>query len=79
MQDAASHKTTFEQLNKEGGVGAMISTLNRQSRTPEVYALLLLIIGIGVFQDYLLKEMDKLLFPSKHNRSSISLKKLFVK
>lgn len=68
-----------EQLNKEGGVGAMISTLNRQSRTPEVYALLLLIIAIGVLQDICLKELDKLLFPSKHNKPSINFKKLFIK
>lgn len=68
-----------EQLNKEGGVGAMISTLNRQSRTPEVYALLLLIIAIGVLQDLSLKGMDKLMFPSKHNKTPINLKKWFVK
>lgn len=68
-----------EQLNKEGGVGAMISTLNRQSRTPEVYALLILIIGIGILQDFCLREIDKFAFPSKHNRKPLDLKKIFVK
>lgn len=68
-----------EQLNKEGGVGAMISTLNRQSRTPEVYALLILIIGIGVLQDFCLTEIDKIAFPSKHNKKAINIKKFFVK
>ncbi len=59
-----------ELLNKEGGIGAMIYTLGRQSRTAEVFALLFLIILIGFLQDRLFKFLDKLLFPSKYNKES---------
>lgn len=60
-----------ELLNKEGGIGAMIYTLGRQSRTAEVFALLFLIILIGFVQDRLFKALDRLLFPSKYNRESV--------
>lgn len=71
-----------EQLNKEGGIGAMISTLSRQSQTACVFALLVLIIGIGVGQDAIFKKADVLLFPSKYNKKPFScnkLTKLFLK
>lgn len=67
-----------ELLNREGGIGAMIYTLGRQSRTPEVFALLFLIILIGFLQDRLFKFLDQLLFPSKYNYEKGRLKKLFV-
>jgi len=67
-----------ELLNKEGGIGAMIYTLGRQSRTPEVFALLFLIILIGFLQDRLFKFLDETLFPSKYNKESL-LKTLFFK
>ena len=52
-----------ECLNKEGGIGASIQTLTRQSRTPEIYALLFIIVLIGILQDYLFKVSDPMLFP----------------
>lgn len=52
-----------ESLNKVGGVGSMISTFIRQSRVPEVYALLFVIVIIGLLQDYLFKVMKPVLFP----------------
>ncbi|MCD8043553.1 MAG: ABC transporter permease subunit [Tannerellaceae bacterium] len=67
-----------ELLNKEGGIGSMIYTLGRQSRTPEVFALLFLIILIGFTQDRLFKSLDQLLFPSKYNYEKGRIKKLFV-
>ena len=66
--------TIVEILNKDGGIGSMISTLSRQSRTPEVYALIFLIIVIGIFQDQLFKWIDKVLFPYKHDKNRINLK-----
>ncbi|GHV57050.1 ABC transporter permease [Bacteroidia bacterium] len=56
-----------EVLNKEGGIGASIATLTRQSLIAEVYGLLFVIILIGILQDYLLKKLDELLFPYKYN------------
>lgn len=68
-----------ELLNKEGGIGSMIYTLSRQSRTAEVFAILFLIIMIGIAQDFLFRKLDVLLFPFKHNKPKMNLKKLILK
>lgn len=68
-----------ELLNKEGGIGSMIYTLSRQSRTAEVFAILFLIIIIGIAQDFLFRKLDVLLFPFKHNKPKMNLKKLILK
>ena len=52
-----------ESLNKVGGIGAMISTFTRQSRTPEIYALLFVIVMIGLLQDKGLQVLKPVLFP----------------
>ena len=52
-----------ECFNKEGGIGAAIHTFTRQSRTPEVYALLFIIVLIGIAQDKIFRVMDPVLFP----------------
>lgn len=52
-----------ECLNKEGGIGALISTFSRQALTPYIYALLFIIVAIGILQDYLFKKLDPMLFP----------------
>lgn len=52
-----------ESLNKVGGIGAMISTFTRQSRTPEIYALLFVIVLIGLAQDWVFGKMKPVLFP----------------
>ena len=51
-----------ESLNKNGGLGSMISTFTRQSRIPEVYMLLFIIVMIGILQDKMFKIMDPILF-----------------
>lgn len=58
-----TYVTIAECLNKEGGIGACISTLTRQSRIPEVYCLLFTIIVIGILQDQIFKVMKPVLFP----------------
>jgi NitT/TauT family transport system permease protein len=55
-----------ESVNKQGGIGAMISTFTRQSRMPEIYMLLFIIVGIGILQDKLFKVLNPVLF--KHHR-----------
>ena len=52
-----------ESLNKVGGIGAMIGTFTRQSRTPEIYALLFIIVMIGLLQDYIFGVMKPILYP----------------
>jgi NitT/TauT family transport system permease protein len=55
-----------EMVNSTGGIGAMIFKSARQSRTEEVFALLIVIILIGIIQDRLFTWADKILFPYKH-------------
>jgi NitT/TauT family transport system permease protein len=55
-----------ESLNKEGGIGALISTLSRQAKMEYVYALLFIIITIGILQDFLLKKFEPVLFKFKN-------------
>lgn len=74
-----TYVSIVEILNKDGGIGSLISTLSRQSRTAEVYALIFLIVIIGIFQDLLFRWVDKLLFPYKHDRKSFNFKTLFTK
>ena len=52
-----------ECLNKEGGIGALISTFSRQALTPNIYALLFIIVAIGILQDYIFKKLDPVFFP----------------
>lgn len=54
-----------ESLNKTGGIGSMISTFTRQSRMPEIYMLLFIIVLIGILQDKVFKLLDPIIF--KHH------------
>jgi len=60
-----------ESLNKEGGIGSLISIMSRQSRIDAVYALLFLIIAIGILQDFLLRKLDVAIFPYKYNKPTL--------
>lgn len=76
-----SYVVICELLYKDGsisGIGAMINNMMRQSYVPEAYALLFLVILIGFGQDYLLKGLDKVLFPSKYNKKSFKISNWFV-
>lgn len=55
-----------ELINKTGGVGALIFTAARQSRLDKVFAVLFVIVIIGILQDRLFTWLDKKLFPFKH-------------
>lgn len=55
-----------ELVNKTGGVGALIFTAARQSRLDKVFAILFIIVIIGILQDKLFQWLDKKLFPYKH-------------
>jgi len=71
--------TIIEIVNKELGIGSLIHTMGRQSKTPEVFALLFLIIIIGIVQDRILRWLDQLLFPSKYNKKPLSITSLIMK
>ena len=61
-----TYVTIAENINRDGGVGAMIGVFSRQSCIPEVYALLFVIVIIGIIQDSLFRVMDPVIF--KHHR-----------
>ena len=61
----------IELINKEGGIGALIYTASKQSRTDMVFAVLIVVIMIGYLQDILFKKLDKWLFPFKHESSQV--------
>ena len=58
--------TIVEMLNKGGGIGELIWTAKRQSRIDKAFAILIIIVVIGVIQDKLFVMIDKMLFPHKH-------------
>ena len=62
--------TIAEMLNKSGGIGQVIWEAKRQSRIDKAFAVLLIIIVIGIIQDKLFVLIDKLLFPHKHIQPS---------
>jgi len=55
-----------ESLANEGGIGALTYTVRRFGRMDKLFALLLLIIIIGVIQDKVFKYLDKEFFPHKY-------------
>ena len=56
-----------ELLNAQGGLGYLIYlATNRQIHIEQVYAVIILIIVIGVVQDRILKAIDKKLFKFKY-------------
>lgn len=58
--------TIAEMLNKSGGIGELIWEAKRQSRIDKAFAVLLIIIVIGIIQDKLFVLIDQILFPHKH-------------
>ena len=61
-----TYVTIAENINKEGGIGATINTLSRQSDMSSVYCLLFIIIIIGIIQDIIFKKLEPIIF--KHHR-----------
>ena len=55
-----------ELLNQEGGLGGMIFLSAKQSQTPSIFALVLIIIMFGYLQDLLFRALDKWIFPFKY-------------
>lgn len=56
-----------ELLNAQGGLGYLIYlATHRQAHIEQVYAIIILIILIGIIQDYLMKLLDRKLFKFKY-------------
>ena len=55
-----------ELLNQEGGLGGMIFLSSKQSQTPSIYALVLIIVMFGYLQDLAFRALDKKIFPFKY-------------
>jgi NitT/TauT family transport system permease protein len=63
-----SYLVIAEMIYKSGisGIGSLISVMSRQAHMAEVYALLGLIILIGILQDVMFKWIDRKIFPWKY-------------
>ena len=61
--------TIAEMLNKSGGIGELIWEAKRQSRIDKAFAVLLIIILIGVLQDRLFVFLNQIFFPHKLTES----------
>ncbi len=57
--------TIAEMLNKSGGIGELIWEAKRQSRIDKAFAVLLIIILIGIIQDRLFVFLNQIFFPHK--------------
>lgn len=71
-----------ELIAKDLGVGALIATSLKQSRTDLVFGVLIIIILVGYLSDLGFKMLDKKLFPYKYDsqvKNDSVLKKLFIK
>jgi NitT/TauT family transport system permease protein len=55
-----------ELKNVQGGLGSLIWLGDRQSDVGKVYAVLIIIVGLGILQDVIFKWLDKKLFPFKY-------------
>lgn len=62
--------TIVEMLNKSGGIGELIWEAKRQSAIDKAFAVLLIIVLIGILQDKLFVSLDKVLFPHKHTQTN---------
>lgn len=65
-----SYVVVAELIYKDGnvtGLGSMINTMIRQSKMPEAFAALFIIMIIGYIQDLILSKLMKKLFPYKYN------------
>lgn len=60
-----------ELIAKDLGVGALIATSAKQSRTDMVFAVLIVIIIVGYLSDLGFKMLEKLLFPYRFDDSQI--------
>jgi len=58
--------TIAEMLNKGGGLGELIWMAKRQSRIDKAFAILMVIVFIGLIQDKIFVLLDRFLFPYKH-------------
>ena len=62
--------TIAEMLNKGGGIGEMIWMAKRQSRIDKAFAILIVIVLIGILQDRIFYYLDRFLFKFKHINES---------
>ena len=58
--------TIAEMLNRSGGIGELIWIAKRQSRIDKAFAVLIVIVLIGIIQDRLFLFLDRLIFPHKY-------------
>jgi len=70
-----------ETLVNTGGIGAMVYQSGRNLHIDQAFALLAVIIFIGILQDIVFKQLDAIIFPHKYNTPNLldRAKKFFTK
>ena len=66
-----SYIVVAEMMNAEGGVGSLIFRVTKQGRIDMVFAILILIVLIGIANDTIFTFLDKMLFPYNHESSQL--------
>ncbi len=61
-----------EYINKDGGIGALIWIKQRQGQKASMFAILIIIILIGFFQDRIFQYIDKRVFPHKYYKTTLT-------
>jgi NitT/TauT family transport system permease protein len=61
-----------ELLNQKGGLGALIFLKGKRGQIDKVFAILILVIIIGFFQDRIFSWLDTRLNPSKYYKTTLS-------
>jgi NitT/TauT family transport system permease protein len=62
--------TIAEMLNRNGGIGDLIWVARRQSRIDKAFAVLIVIVLIGIVQDRIFLWLDKMFFSYKYTERS---------
>jgi ABC-type nitrate/sulfonate/bicarbonate transport system permease component len=63
----------IENIGSNGGIGfLMLGPTARQGRVDKLFALLIIVILVGVFQDKLFRFIDKMIFPHKYQLKEAS-------
>ncbi len=62
--------TIAEMLNRNGGIGDLIWVARRQSRIDKAFAVLIVIVLIGIIQDRVFMWLDKMFFSYKYTERS---------
>jgi len=69
-----SYIVVAEMMNAEGGVGSLIFRVTKQGKTEMVFAILIIIVAIGIVNDIIFSVLNWLLYPFTYEYSQLKSK-----